>query len=85
MSTAAFTCPCCGAVSRNPNDLEQGYCGRCHWWTGDPALGPPHLEEPCEWRGGNPEFEAFRQEFAEHVLDAYDVPEDLRQLWRDLR
>jgi len=25
-----FTCPFCGAVSHNPNDLEQHYCGRCH-------------------------------------------------------
>ena len=33
----------------------------------------------------NAEFAAFRDEFLEHVLDAYDVPEDLRQLWRELR
>ena len=31
------------------------------------------------------EFAAFREEFLEHVLDAYDIPEDLRQMWRDLR
>jgi len=47
---AAFRCPCCGMVSHNPNDIEQGYCGACHWWTGDPALGPPHLEAPCAAR-----------------------------------
>lgn len=29
-----FTCPRCGAVSYNRNDIEQGYCGRCHDWTG---------------------------------------------------
>ncbi len=46
----AFTCPCCSAVSHNPHDLEQGYCGRCHWWTADPVLGPPHLEGSCEAR-----------------------------------
>lgn len=34
-----FDCPLCGARSWNPNDLEQGYCGRCSWWTGDPVLG----------------------------------------------
>lgn len=39
-----FTCPRCGAVSWNPHDLEQGYCGRCHWWTADPILG--HVELP---------------------------------------
>jgi hypothetical protein len=46
----AFTCPCCGAVSRHPKDVEQKYCGRCHWWTGDPELGPAHLDEPCPHR-----------------------------------
>ena len=50
MTLTTFTCPCCGKVSHNPNDLEQGYCGLCHWWTGDPVLGPPHLEGPCEAR-----------------------------------
>lgn len=29
-----FTCSRCGAVSHNPSDREQGYCGRCHDWTG---------------------------------------------------
>lgn len=47
---AAFRCPCCGMVSHNPNDIEFNYCGKCHWWTGDPVLGPPHLEVPCEAR-----------------------------------
>jgi hypothetical protein len=79
----AFTCPCCGAVSHHPADLEQGYCARCHWWAGDPALGPPHLAEPCEARDGNPEFAAFRQEFLDHLLDG--IPEDEKDLWRDLR
>ena len=46
-----FQCPCCGIVSHNPNDAEQGgYCGACHWFTGDPVPGPPHLEAPCEAR-----------------------------------
>lgn len=35
----SITCPDCGSVSFNPNDVEQGYCGRCHWWTSDPTLG----------------------------------------------
>ena len=37
--TESFTCPECGEVSYNPNDIENGYCGVCHWWTGDPILG----------------------------------------------
>ena len=31
------------------------------------------------------EFAAFREELAEVNMDAYDVPEDLRQMWRELR
>lgn len=32
---ATFTCPKCGAVSYNPNDIREGYCGRCHEFTGE--------------------------------------------------
>ena len=46
-TAAAITCPCCGITSHHPQDVEQGYCGLCHWWTGDPVLGVAHLEEPC--------------------------------------
>lgn len=30
-----FVCPRCFKVSNNPQDVEHGYCGRCHEWTGD--------------------------------------------------
>ena len=30
---SSFTCPRCGAVSHNPADLIEGYCGRCRDWT----------------------------------------------------
>lgn len=33
-----FTCPACGAKSYNQNDIDAAYCGRCHWYTGDPEL-----------------------------------------------
>jgi transposase len=33
-----FTCPRCGMISHNPNDVREGYCGRCHDWTGDADL-----------------------------------------------
>jgi len=36
MST--FTCPRCGAVSHHPMDIKEGYCGRCHDWTGKPSI-----------------------------------------------
>jgi hypothetical protein len=30
----SFTCPKCGMVSYNPNDIAHGYCGNCHDFTG---------------------------------------------------
>jgi hypothetical protein len=33
----------------------------------------------------NPEFAAFKEEMAEMVLDACEVPEELREMWRGLR
>jgi len=45
-----FECPCCHAVSYSPEDITQNYCGWCHWWTGDPVLGPSHLGNTCEVR-----------------------------------
>jgi hypothetical protein len=32
-----FRCPRCGAVSYNPNDLRERYCGRCHVFVDDQA------------------------------------------------
>lgn len=32
-----FVCPKCRAVSYNPNDQREGYCGRCHDFTGQVA------------------------------------------------
>lgn len=43
MTEPSITCPRCGATSYNPNDIEQSYCGRCHWWTGDRLLGSPEV------------------------------------------
>ena len=34
---AGFKCPKCGRVSHNPKDVEHGYCGACHDWTGKQA------------------------------------------------
>ena len=30
-----ITCPKCGAVSHNPRDVAERYCGRCHEFIGD--------------------------------------------------
>lgn len=30
----SITCPVCGLTSWNRMDVEAGYCGRCHDWTG---------------------------------------------------
>lgn len=32
---AHYLCPHCGAVSYNPHDLENGYCGHCKQWRED--------------------------------------------------
>lgn len=32
----SFTCPQCGRSSRHPSDLQEGYCGNCHQFTGEP-------------------------------------------------
>jgi ribosomal protein L37E len=45
MSTQpSITCPECGRTSYHPDDIAQGYCGHCHWWTSDPRLGPVFKE-----------------------------------------
>jgi ribosomal protein L37E len=36
--TESITCPRCGMTSYHPRDVEEGYCGNCHWWTSDPML-----------------------------------------------
>ena len=42
-ATPAFTCPRCQAVSHHPMDLDHGYCGRCHAFT-----GPTRFEQLSE-------------------------------------
>jgi hypothetical protein len=47
---SAFTCPRCGAVSHHPDDLANGYCGRCHAFTGDSAdLAERPIGLICPW------------------------------------
>lgn len=38
MSQPSITCPICHLTSYHPKDIEQGYCGHCHDWTGKPTL-----------------------------------------------
>lgn len=40
----SFTCPRCATTSWHPMDVRQQYCAQCHWWTGDPTLGPRFSE-----------------------------------------
>jgi hypothetical protein len=47
----SITCPRCGATSHHPDDVDQGYCGRCHWWTSDPVLGSPEAIAVAERHG----------------------------------
>lgn len=46
MTVPTITCPRCGATSTRPKDIEQGYCGRCHEFTGDGDL-------PEKWQGAD--------------------------------
>lgn len=41
----AFTCPFCGAVSHNPNDARERYCGRCLFV--DDQIHPDHVVKVC--------------------------------------
>lgn len=34
----SITCPECNMKSFNPNDIAQGYCGMCKWWTSHPQM-----------------------------------------------
>ena len=43
----SFTCPRCGAVSHNPNDARERYCGRCHVFVDDETPpGKRHAGKP---------------------------------------
>lgn len=37
MTQPSIACPRCGKTSYHLADVAVGYCGRCHWWTSDPA------------------------------------------------
>jgi hypothetical protein len=55
MSTT-YTCPRCGRVSHNPNDLANRYCGACHLFEDDlirELIATEHL-----WRVSSPRFVA---------------------------
>ena len=46
-----FTCPRCGMTSGHPMDVQEGYCGNCHDWTGKGVVERPdenadHEDEP---------------------------------------
>lgn len=56
---AAFVCPRCGKRSYSPEDAHQGYCGLCHWWTGDATLGAPEVLEIAERDGALTPMEAL--------------------------
>lgn len=45
LETSSITCPHCGWTSYNKNDIREGYCGNCHWWTGVPELYAPWLAD----------------------------------------
>lgn len=85
--TEAFTCPCCGAVSPQAEDIANGYCGMCHWQTGDPLLGPYHMEAECAARTAARQrlvADAILLERAIGVLERRWGEEDMTALLRAL-
>lgn len=38
-----YTCPHCGRVSHNPNDLAHRYCGACHRYADERAVAEAML------------------------------------------
>lgn len=62
MTEPSITCPRCGSTSYHPEDIRQGYCGRCNWWTSDPTLG--QVEEWSAPRG--PERGSWWQRLARY-------------------
>ena len=51
-STPSFACPVCRAVSYNPNDVAERYCGRCRQFTGGQANPLPMAELSPASAGG---------------------------------
>ncbi|MFJ9239736.1 hypothetical protein ACIRJ3_32715 [Streptomyces anulatus] len=51
----SFVCPECSAESWHPEDVAQGYCGRCHFWTGDPTMYAAWKAERASAAGRAPE------------------------------
>lgn len=47
--TNPFTCPFCGAVSHNPRDAEERYCGRCHVFVDDERQKCAAINAPVDW------------------------------------
>lgn len=47
----SITCPRCGRTSYHPGDIENSYCGYCHWPTSDRFLGAPEAIEMAEAQG----------------------------------
>lgn len=39
MTQPSITCPQCQRTSYHPKDIEEGYCGNCHDWTGPSSVG----------------------------------------------
>jgi hypothetical protein len=50
MTGTEFTCCCCQAAVTNGEDVWDGWCPACIWWTGNPRMAWPHLAVGCPAR-----------------------------------
>jgi len=90
----SFVCPQCKAESFNPNDIREGYCGRCHEFTRLQAR-VDDLERELEhvrgdidgwreiahaWRDrADAAHRVRQQEHAQAALGYHQVTEEMRQ------
>ena len=78
-----FTCPVCGAVSYNPNDAAERYCGRCRRFTGGQANPLPLTDlEPST--GGPFTLHQVFFDGTRDDLGSYDDEADVVQRATDL-
>lgn len=43
----SITCPECERTSWHRMDVQEGYCGYCHWWTSRPDIIDTRGRRPC--------------------------------------
>jgi ribosomal protein S27AE len=73
-----FVCPACGTVSRLPEDVANGYCGRCHAFTGDEVRVRQMVElladKACTECGAHAYWIDMRETMIAKPLGSFSLP-----------